>query len=335
MPGSRAPYCRLYRKPVSTLIYSTLQIHNKMTQQLQKTIDQAWEDRANFSPKSAPAEVRDAVAHVIEQLNQGTLRVAQKTGGDWTVNQWIKKAVLLSFRLQDNVVMPAGGGLQFYLTRRFMLRSEYRHNIIFTSRDNNEEVKEWKYLGFAFFFLAATVFLTFFTFLAFAFDFFAFFAMFDLPIVWPMVQRSCRHWSERSLQCRRHSAPRRPIDQLDRVDNRDHRPCRDLPDASDIAGGDHVGLYLLDIPDFARTQHLRKIRMKNVVGSGGAAAQMALRHLSHLEAQSRQQRLRFVRDSLTMRKRARCVIGDHLAVRGALRQHVSARQILTNIHCER
>jgi uncharacterized protein YgiM (DUF1202 family) len=45
-----------------------------------------------------------------------------------------------------------GGGLQFYLTRRFMLRSEYRKNVIFTSRDNNEEVNEWKYLGFAFFF---------------------------------------------------------------------------------------------------------------------------------------------------------------------------------------
>jgi hypothetical protein len=45
----------------------------------------------------------------------------------------------------------------------------------------------------AFFFFAATAFLTFFTFFAFAFDFFAFFAMFDLPIVWPMVQRSCRH----------------------------------------------------------------------------------------------------------------------------------------------
>jgi hypothetical protein len=45
-----------------------------------------------------------------------------------------------------------GGGLQFYLTRRFMLRSEYRNNIVFTSRDDNQEVDEWKYLGFAFFF---------------------------------------------------------------------------------------------------------------------------------------------------------------------------------------
>jgi 2,3,4,5-tetrahydropyridine-2-carboxylate N-succinyltransferase len=85
-----------------------------MTQQLQQLLDQAWEDRANISSKSAPADVRDAVAHVLEQLDAGTLRVAEKTNGSWTVNQWIKKAVLLSFRLQDNVVMPAGGGLQFY-----------------------------------------------------------------------------------------------------------------------------------------------------------------------------------------------------------------------------
>ncbi|WP_019141091.1 2,3,4,5-tetrahydropyridine-2,6-dicarboxylate N-succinyltransferase [Noviherbaspirillum massiliense] len=85
-----------------------------MTQQLQQIIDQAWEDRANFSPKSAPAEVRDAVAHVLHQLDQGTLRVAQKESGNWTVNQWVKKAVLLSFRLEDNVPMPAGANMQFY-----------------------------------------------------------------------------------------------------------------------------------------------------------------------------------------------------------------------------
>jgi 2,3,4,5-tetrahydropyridine-2-carboxylate N-succinyltransferase len=85
-----------------------------MTQQLQQLLDQAWEDRANISSKAAPADVREAVAHVLEQLDAGQLRVAEKINGSWTVNQWIKKAVLLSFRLQDNVVMPAGGGLQFY-----------------------------------------------------------------------------------------------------------------------------------------------------------------------------------------------------------------------------
>jgi 2,3,4,5-tetrahydropyridine-2-carboxylate N-succinyltransferase len=85
-----------------------------MTQQLQNLIDNAWEDRTNFSPKSAPADVKNAVAEVLELLNQGTLRVAQKDSGSWVVNQWIKKAVLLSFRLEDNVAIPGGGGMQFY-----------------------------------------------------------------------------------------------------------------------------------------------------------------------------------------------------------------------------
>jgi 2,3,4,5-tetrahydropyridine-2-carboxylate N-succinyltransferase len=85
-----------------------------MTQQLQTIIDNAWEERTSFSPKSAPAEIREAVAAVLEQLNQGTLRVAQKDSGSWVVNQWIKKAVLLSFRLEDNLPMPAGANMQFY-----------------------------------------------------------------------------------------------------------------------------------------------------------------------------------------------------------------------------
>tara|TARA_R110001599_G_scaffold159052_1_gene346080 strand:- start:104036 stop:104860 length:825 start_codon:yes stop_codon:yes gene_type:complete len=85
-----------------------------MTQQLEQLIDQAWENRADFSPKNAPADLRSAVAQVIEKLNTGALRVAQKDSGTWVVNQWIKKAVLLSFRLEDNVAMPAGGNMQFY-----------------------------------------------------------------------------------------------------------------------------------------------------------------------------------------------------------------------------
>jgi 2,3,4,5-tetrahydropyridine-2-carboxylate N-succinyltransferase len=85
-----------------------------MTQQLQQIIDQAWEDRASLSPSAAPAEIREAVSHVLEQLNDGTLRVAQKDSGAWVVNQWVKKAVLLSFRLEDNVAMPAGDYVQYY-----------------------------------------------------------------------------------------------------------------------------------------------------------------------------------------------------------------------------
>jgi 2,3,4,5-tetrahydropyridine-2-carboxylate N-succinyltransferase len=80
-----------------------------MTQQLQQIIDTAWDDRAKLSAASAPQEVRDAVEHVIAELNVGKLRVATRQGvGQWTVNQWVKKAVLLSFRLNDNVIMKAG-----------------------------------------------------------------------------------------------------------------------------------------------------------------------------------------------------------------------------------
>lgn len=82
---------------------------------LQTIIEAAWEDRANLSPSSAPKEIREAVAEVLGGLNHGTLRVATRQSvGQWVVNQWIKKAVLLSFRLEDNKVMPAGGFTQFY-----------------------------------------------------------------------------------------------------------------------------------------------------------------------------------------------------------------------------
>jgi 2,3,4,5-tetrahydropyridine-2-carboxylate N-succinyltransferase len=85
-----------------------------MTQQLQSIIDTAWEQRADINPANASAEVRDAVAHVIAGLDDGTLRVAQKTGADWVVNQWLKKAVLLSFRLENNAVMSGDGTMQYY-----------------------------------------------------------------------------------------------------------------------------------------------------------------------------------------------------------------------------
>ena len=85
-----------------------------MTSSLQALIDAAWEDRAKFSPADAPADIRAAVTSVIDELNSGKLRVAERTAvGQWTVHQWIKKAVLLSFRLNDNRPMHAGG-LQFF-----------------------------------------------------------------------------------------------------------------------------------------------------------------------------------------------------------------------------
>ncbi|MEJ5125773.1 2,3,4,5-tetrahydropyridine-2,6-dicarboxylate N-succinyltransferase [Comamonas sp. MYb21] len=85
-----------------------------MTQQLQTIIESAWEARTTLSPASAPKEIVDAVDHVINALDQGELRVATREGvGQWTVHQWIKKAVLLSFRLKDNALVQAGD-LNFY-----------------------------------------------------------------------------------------------------------------------------------------------------------------------------------------------------------------------------
>ena len=75
---------------------------------LQNIIDDAFDNRASLSPSSAPAAIRDAVEQVIAGLDAGTLRVAEKKDGQWVVNQWIKKAVLISFRLRDNELMPAG-----------------------------------------------------------------------------------------------------------------------------------------------------------------------------------------------------------------------------------
>ena len=76
---------------------------------LEVIINAAWEDRANLSPKSAPKDILQAVGDTIAQLNSGKIRVATRQSvGVWTTHQWIKKAVLLSFRLHDNELMRAG-----------------------------------------------------------------------------------------------------------------------------------------------------------------------------------------------------------------------------------
>ena len=82
-------------------------------EKLQSTIEQAWENRERLSPGSAPAKIGKAVAQVLDELDRGRLRVAEKVSGTWHTHQWIKKAVLLSFRLQDNQLVRAGS-LQFY-----------------------------------------------------------------------------------------------------------------------------------------------------------------------------------------------------------------------------
>jgi 2,3,4,5-tetrahydropyridine-2,6-dicarboxylate N-succinyltransferase len=81
---------------------------------LEHIIDQAWEQRADINPSNGTPELREAVGHVIAALDDGSLRVAHKADGAWVVNQWIKKAVLLSFRLENNAVMSGDGTMQFY-----------------------------------------------------------------------------------------------------------------------------------------------------------------------------------------------------------------------------
>jgi len=77
-------------------------------------IEAAFEDRANLNPDSATKEVKDAVNEAIYLLDSGKARVAERQGvGDWRVNEWLKKAVLLSFRLEDNTPL-SGGFTQYY-----------------------------------------------------------------------------------------------------------------------------------------------------------------------------------------------------------------------------
>ncbi len=75
---------------------------------LQSVIEPAFERRAEISPASAPAAVKEAVAKVLAELDAGRLRVAEKREGKWVTHQWLKKAVLLSFRLRDNEIMQGG-----------------------------------------------------------------------------------------------------------------------------------------------------------------------------------------------------------------------------------
>jgi len=82
--------------------------------ELQSAIDRAWETRENLSPSTGGA-VRDAVNAALEALDSGRLRVAEKRDGDWIVHQWLKKSVLLSFRLNDmTTVAGAPGGAAWW-----------------------------------------------------------------------------------------------------------------------------------------------------------------------------------------------------------------------------
>src|SRR5512141_1731309 len=76
--------------------------------QLQAIIEEAFERRADITPRNVDAQLKESINTVIEYLDQGKLRVAEKIDGQWVTHQWIKKAVLLSFRLEDNAFIKGG-----------------------------------------------------------------------------------------------------------------------------------------------------------------------------------------------------------------------------------
>ncbi len=80
---------------------------------VRQQIEQAYGQRAQLTPRSVETPVRDAILHVIRELDAGRLRVAEKTAGRWLVHEWIKKAVLLYFRIEDNVLVK-GGQTHYY-----------------------------------------------------------------------------------------------------------------------------------------------------------------------------------------------------------------------------
>ncbi|MBL8395929.1 MAG: 2,3,4,5-tetrahydropyridine-2,6-dicarboxylate N-succinyltransferase [Candidatus Accumulibacter sp.] len=82
-------------------------------QAIQQIIDETWENRASLQPDNAPGAIGEAVAAVLGRLDDGTLRVAEKIDGEWVTHQWLKKAVLLSFRLQENRLID-GGPMRYF-----------------------------------------------------------------------------------------------------------------------------------------------------------------------------------------------------------------------------
>ena len=82
---------------------------------IEQTINDAFEQRADITPSTVDSETKKAIEEAIDLIDSGEARVAEQKGvGDWVVNEWLKKAVLLSFRIRDNEPMSAGGFTQFY-----------------------------------------------------------------------------------------------------------------------------------------------------------------------------------------------------------------------------
>ena len=82
---------------------------------LQTAIEEAFESRAEITPRNVEAKLKESINQVLDMLNTGELRIAEKINDQWVTHQWIKKAVLLSFRMEDNAFIK--GGFSNYLIK--------------------------------------------------------------------------------------------------------------------------------------------------------------------------------------------------------------------------
>jgi len=107
--------CRNNVQPeiIGQLVFNKPLMQEKRMQHLQKIIEAAFERRTEITPASVDAETRDAITEVISLIDSGKVRVAEKINGEWVTHQWLKKAVLLSFRIHDNEVIE-GAETRFY-----------------------------------------------------------------------------------------------------------------------------------------------------------------------------------------------------------------------------
>lgn len=94
-------------------------------QDLQSIIEAGFDDRANLSPQNTPADIRNAVSEMIDLLDCGKVRIAEKIDGEWRVNEWMKKGVLLYFRINENEVMC--GNVTQHFDKVPLKYSQYSH----------------------------------------------------------------------------------------------------------------------------------------------------------------------------------------------------------------
>ena len=96
---------------------------NKTVTEIEQTILEAWEQRAEIKPHNVTAPVREAVNDALALLDSGEMRVAEPVGGGWQVNQWLKMAVLLSFRIEENRIIR--GGMSSYYDKIDLKFADY------------------------------------------------------------------------------------------------------------------------------------------------------------------------------------------------------------------